>query len=160
MSTLQSRIEASLPEARQIREAVHEVIRPSTVVSLRVAEKADGEWVIHEWVRSAILLYFRVAQMEVHEPRTLRVPRQDSAEARSRRAGCPLVRLASFAMAPTSSAGLSSCLATSTSVPMWAPGRWSIPGPLSGPAPRSDRTYISQVGSVLVGCSSPRAHAQ
>jgi 2,3,4,5-tetrahydropyridine-2-carboxylate N-succinyltransferase len=34
---------------------------------LRVAEKKEGHWVIHEWVRQAILQYFRVADMKVME---------------------------------------------------------------------------------------------
>ena len=67
MSTLQSRIEAFAAGGEADPEAVHEVIRLVDCGELRVAEKIDGEWVIHEWVRSAILLYFRVAQMEVHE---------------------------------------------------------------------------------------------
>jgi 2,3,4,5-tetrahydropyridine-2-carboxylate N-succinyltransferase len=35
--------------------------------TLRVAEKVDGEWVVHAWVKQAILLYFRVAKMETME---------------------------------------------------------------------------------------------
>ena len=65
MSTLQSRIEAFAAGGEADPEAVHEVIRLVDCGELRVAEKIDGEWAIHEWVRSAILLYFRVAQMEV-----------------------------------------------------------------------------------------------
>ena len=34
---------------------------------LRVAEKVDGDWVVHQWVKQAVLLWFRYAQMEVHE---------------------------------------------------------------------------------------------
>lgn len=67
MNALQSRIEAFAAGGESDPEAVHEVIRLVDCGELRVAEKIDGEWVIHEWVRSAILLYFRVAQMEVHE---------------------------------------------------------------------------------------------
>jgi 2,3,4,5-tetrahydropyridine-2-carboxylate N-succinyltransferase len=35
--------------------------------SLRVAEKVDGEWVTNEWLKQAILLYFRLRQMETIE---------------------------------------------------------------------------------------------
>src|ERR1041385_6149534 len=31
---------------------------------IRLAEKADGEWVVHSWVQQAILLYFRLRQLE------------------------------------------------------------------------------------------------
>jgi 2,3,4,5-tetrahydropyridine-2-carboxylate N-succinyltransferase len=34
---------------------------------LRVAEKADGEWVVNEWVKEAILLYFRLQEMNTFE---------------------------------------------------------------------------------------------
>jgi 2,3,4,5-tetrahydropyridine-2-carboxylate N-succinyltransferase len=31
---------------------------------VRVAEKVDGEWVVNEWVKEAILLYFRLSEVE------------------------------------------------------------------------------------------------
>ncbi|MCP4806153.1 MAG: 2,3,4,5-tetrahydropyridine-2,6-dicarboxylate N-succinyltransferase [Proteobacteria bacterium] len=34
---------------------------------LRCAEKIDGEWVVHQWVKQAVLLWFRYSKMEVHE---------------------------------------------------------------------------------------------
>ena len=34
---------------------------------LRVAEKLDGQWVVNEWVKKAVLLYFAVCDMEVSE---------------------------------------------------------------------------------------------
>ena len=34
---------------------------------LRVAEPVDGDWVVHQWVKQAVLLWFRYSQMEVHE---------------------------------------------------------------------------------------------
>ena len=34
---------------------------------LRVAEKIDGAWVVHAWVKQAILHYFRIAKMSVTE---------------------------------------------------------------------------------------------
>jgi 2,3,4,5-tetrahydropyridine-2-carboxylate N-succinyltransferase len=67
MEALKQRIEAFAAGGEADPDAVHEAISLLDRGALRVAEKLDGEWVIHEWVRSAILLYFRVAQMEVHE---------------------------------------------------------------------------------------------
>jgi len=67
MDELKQRIEAFYSGGSPDPEAVHETIAALDRGDLRVAEKEDGEWVIHEWVRSAILLYFRVAQMQVHE---------------------------------------------------------------------------------------------
>ena len=31
---------------------------------VRVAEKVGGEWIVHEWVKRAIMLYFRIAGLE------------------------------------------------------------------------------------------------
>ncbi len=57
---------------------------------LRVADPPvdpSGEWLVHAWVKKAILLYFRLRGMETHRGRALRVPRQDPAQERARRAG-------------------------------------------------------------------------
>ncbi len=67
MDELRSRIEAFASGRSEDADAVHEVIGLLDRGALRVAESVDGEWIIHEWVRSAILLYFRVTQMAVHE---------------------------------------------------------------------------------------------
>ena len=34
---------------------------------LRVAEKVDGEWIVNQWAKKAILLYFRHTRMETTE---------------------------------------------------------------------------------------------
>ncbi|MGB0637919.1 MAG: 2,3,4,5-tetrahydropyridine-2,6-dicarboxylate N-succinyltransferase [Myxococcota bacterium] len=67
MEALKQRIENFAAGGEADPEAVHETIGLLDTGVLRVAECVNGEWVIHEWVRQAILLYFRVAQMEVHE---------------------------------------------------------------------------------------------
>ena len=67
MEDLRARIEAFSSGGESDPDAVHRTIELLDRGELRVAEKVDGEWVIHEWVRQAILLYFRVAKMEVHE---------------------------------------------------------------------------------------------
>ena len=48
-------------------DAVVATIAALDAGELRVAEKVDGEWVVHTWLQEAIFLYFRVAQMEVSE---------------------------------------------------------------------------------------------
>ncbi|MGH8874674.1 MAG: 2,3,4,5-tetrahydropyridine-2,6-dicarboxylate N-succinyltransferase, partial [Acidimicrobiia bacterium] len=53
-----------LPDAR---EAVEETIAGLDSGELRVAERLAGEWVVHEWIKQAILLYFRLAEMQVME---------------------------------------------------------------------------------------------
>ncbi len=46
------------------RDAVYRTIAGLDSGDLRVAEKVDGDWVVHEWVKQAILLYFRLAELK------------------------------------------------------------------------------------------------
>jgi len=46
-------------------DAVHDTIAALDRGEVRVAERIDGEWVVHEWVKQAIFLYFRLAGLEV-----------------------------------------------------------------------------------------------
>lgn len=46
-------------------DAVHATIAALDRGEIRVAEKVEGEWMVHEWVKRAILLYFRLAPLEV-----------------------------------------------------------------------------------------------
>ena len=56
--------DASLLERAETQLAVEEVIDGLDTGELRLAEKSDGEWVVHAWVQQAILLYFRLRQLE------------------------------------------------------------------------------------------------
>jgi 2,3,4,5-tetrahydropyridine-2-carboxylate N-succinyltransferase len=47
-------------EIRAIDEAVHEL----DAGRLRVAEKIDGQWTTHQWLKKAVLLYFRTHDNE------------------------------------------------------------------------------------------------
>ncbi len=47
--------------------AVHSILADLDEGHLRVAEKIDGRWVTHEWVKKAVLLYFRLNPMEIME---------------------------------------------------------------------------------------------
>lgn len=58
MSSLRERVAAGDPQA------VVDVIAALDRGELRVAEKVDGEWIVHAWVKEAILAYFRLRQME------------------------------------------------------------------------------------------------
>ena len=46
------------------REQVDRVIFWMDHGQIRTAEKTGGEWVVHEWVKKAILLYFKLAPMQ------------------------------------------------------------------------------------------------
>jgi 2,3,4,5-tetrahydropyridine-2-carboxylate N-succinyltransferase len=43
-----------------LRAAVNDVIDRLDAGDLRVAEKRDGQWVVHQWVKKAVLLSFRL----------------------------------------------------------------------------------------------------
>ncbi|MCZ4305367.1 2,3,4,5-tetrahydropyridine-2,6-dicarboxylate N-succinyltransferase [Zoogloeaceae bacterium G21618-S1] len=44
----------------EIREAVEEVIAGLDNGSLRVAQKVDGQWIVNQWVKKAVLISFRL----------------------------------------------------------------------------------------------------
>jgi 2,3,4,5-tetrahydropyridine-2-carboxylate N-succinyltransferase len=50
-----------------IKEAVAGVIAELDAGRLRVAEKRDGEWVVHQWVKKAVLLSFRLRDNGIME---------------------------------------------------------------------------------------------
>ncbi len=53
-----------LDRLAEAEEAVERTIARLDRGEIRVAEKLDGEWVVNQWVRQAILLYFRLAGLE------------------------------------------------------------------------------------------------
>ncbi|MFO0236119.1 MAG: 2,3,4,5-tetrahydropyridine-2,6-dicarboxylate N-succinyltransferase, partial [Burkholderiales bacterium] len=67
--TLQSTIEQAWDQRAElspstapaaVREAVGHVIAELNTGRLRVAEKHGGDWVVHQWVKKAVLLSFRL----------------------------------------------------------------------------------------------------
>ena len=48
-----------------VREAVEEVIAGLDSGQLRVAEKRDGEWVVNQWVKKAVLISFRLRENHI-----------------------------------------------------------------------------------------------
>jgi 2,3,4,5-tetrahydropyridine-2-carboxylate N-succinyltransferase len=52
---------------RNLRDAVEEVIAGLDAGKLRVAEKAGGGWVTHQWIKKAVLLSFRLEDNRVLE---------------------------------------------------------------------------------------------
>ena len=44
----------------EVRTAVSEVIDQLDAGKLRVAEKKDGQWIVHQWIKKAVLLSFRL----------------------------------------------------------------------------------------------------
>src|SRR5215468_7423569 len=50
-----------------IREAVTMALGEMDAGRLRVAEKADGRWVVHQWLKKAVLLSFRLNDNDLVE---------------------------------------------------------------------------------------------
>lgn len=50
-----------------VRSAVLDTIQSLNSGKCRVAEKVNGEWVVHQWIKKAVLLYFRLHNNEVVE---------------------------------------------------------------------------------------------
>jgi 2,3,4,5-tetrahydropyridine-2,6-dicarboxylate N-succinyltransferase len=67
VTELEQAIEALWADPAGDPEPVEETIRRLDEGDLRVAEKVDGEWAVHEWVKKAILLYFRLHRVEPQE---------------------------------------------------------------------------------------------
>lgn len=61
---LEARITSSFETGEIDIDAVREVIEDLDRGARRVAEKVDGTWVVHSWIKQAILLYFRTAEMK------------------------------------------------------------------------------------------------
>lgn len=69
MTDLQSTIESAFEQRAeitpanvtpQVKEAVTEAINMLDSGAARVAEKKDGQWVVNEWLKKAVLLSFRI----------------------------------------------------------------------------------------------------
>ena len=64
MNDLASRIDELWAGDEMDPEPVEEAIRLLDRGELRVAERQDDDWVVNEWVKKAILLYFRLRKVE------------------------------------------------------------------------------------------------
>ena len=53
--------------ASRLRPAVEDVIEGLESGHLRVAEPFGGEWIVHQWIKKAVLLYFRVNENRVQD---------------------------------------------------------------------------------------------
>ena len=49
----------------QVRSDVHDVLQALDEGTLRVAEKIDGEWQVHQWIKKAVLLSFRLHDNQI-----------------------------------------------------------------------------------------------
>ncbi|OGT35921.1 MAG: 2,3,4,5-tetrahydropyridine-2,6-dicarboxylate N-succinyltransferase [Gammaproteobacteria bacterium RIFCSPHIGHO2_12_FULL_37_14] len=74
MQKLQATIESAYEDrlklspkhvSSEIKHAVNEIITLLDNGKIRIAEKIDGHWYTHQWLKKAILLYFRIHDNEV-----------------------------------------------------------------------------------------------
>src|SRR6185437_12028402 len=49
----------------EARDAVEAALEGLDNGSFRVAEKKDGDWVVHQWLKKAVLLSFRLGDMKI-----------------------------------------------------------------------------------------------
>ena len=56
-----------LLKEKKYKDAVRETIDLLDKGKIRVAQKENGEWIVNEWVKQAILLFFPIQDMEVME---------------------------------------------------------------------------------------------
>tara|TARA_B100001094_G_scaffold123717_1_gene119546 strand:+ start:11128 stop:11934 length:807 start_codon:yes stop_codon:yes gene_type:complete len=57
----------SLLENEETKQAIRSVIGDLDNGNLRVAEPTDGGWVVNEWIKKAVVLYFPIQKMETME---------------------------------------------------------------------------------------------
>jgi len=57
----------SLLKDLQVQEKIAEVIELLDKGKLRVASQVEGKWVVNDWVKKAVILYFPIRQMETIE---------------------------------------------------------------------------------------------
>jgi 2,3,4,5-tetrahydropyridine-2-carboxylate N-succinyltransferase len=61
----EARAEIGINTKGAVREAVEQVIEMLDAGQARVAEKVDGEWVTHQWLKKAVLLSFRLTDNQI-----------------------------------------------------------------------------------------------
>lgn len=57
----------SMLENKDTCDAIREVVRLLDCGQLRIAEKIDGQWIVNEWLKKAVIMYFPINKMEVSE---------------------------------------------------------------------------------------------
>lgn len=55
----------ALLEQKETCEAIREVVGLLDCGQLRIAEKLEGQWVVNEWLKKAVIMFFPINKMEV-----------------------------------------------------------------------------------------------
>ena len=69
---IQKIIEAAWDDRSLLQEentisAIREVVNQLDLGALRIAEKKEGKWIVHEWLKKAVILYFPIQKMSTIE---------------------------------------------------------------------------------------------
>ncbi|HCK75716.1 MAG TPA: 2,3,4,5-tetrahydropyridine-2,6-dicarboxylate N-succinyltransferase [Gammaproteobacteria bacterium] len=64
-SAFEQRSDPEVAEAPELQEAVAETMEQLNAGTLRVAEPIDGDWIVHQWVKKAVLLSFLLQENQV-----------------------------------------------------------------------------------------------
>lgn len=57
----------SLLNDKDVKIAIKTIVDELDMGTKRVAEQKDGEWVVHEWIKKAVILYFPIQKMQILE---------------------------------------------------------------------------------------------
>jgi len=60
-------VDRELLKQADFQDAVREVVRQLDLGKLRVAQPEGGNWVVNEWIKKAVILYFPIQQMQTIE---------------------------------------------------------------------------------------------
>ena len=113
-------------------------------------DPTTGQVVVHEWLKTAILLLFRLRAIETIEVGPFEYADKLPLKHDYAAAGVRVVPGASARWGSFLGPGVISCPATSTSAPGWGPAPWSTPGPPSGSCAQiGERVHLS--GGVGIG---------
>ncbi len=60
-------VDRSLLQDTSVQQIIRNVIEQLDQGEVRVAEKSNGQWLVHEWIKKAVILYFPIQKMETIE---------------------------------------------------------------------------------------------
>jgi 2,3,4,5-tetrahydropyridine-2,6-dicarboxylate N-succinyltransferase len=148
------------PESSDVRAAVEAAFALLESGEARVAEKIDGEWVVNQWLKKAVLLSFRLNDNAVLENGMGGAPAWDKVAIKTAGWGEDDFRAAGFRAVPGAVARVGCHIAKGVVLmpsfvnlgasSIWA--RWSTPGPPWVPVPRSARTSTFRAAPASAAC--------
>ena len=65
---------------RALRHAIEESIELLDTGKVRVSEKKNGQWIVNQWLKKAVLLYFRTHDNVIYRRRLHALLRQGAAQ--------------------------------------------------------------------------------